>query len=248
MDFKTFRYVAVASLLTVAAADALMSGGANAQATDPTIDDATVLHLTQSAQRTVRQDRLSIELRVEASGVDPARVQATINRRMAAGLEAAHAMSGVEAETRGYSVRQERPANGPMRWVGAQGLALHGGDAASLLKLAGELQQNGFVMSGMVYDVTPATANSLEDELTAEALARLRDRVTKIADEMKLELRNFKNLQVGNVSGGPRPLAMMRAVAAPAGAPPPSAQAGESTLEVTVSADVVMIPRGTAPP
>ncbi|HEX9465798.1 MAG TPA: SIMPL domain-containing protein [Alphaproteobacteria bacterium] len=238
-----------AALLLAAASNA------HAQASDPTADDATVLHLSESAQRLVRQDRLSLELRAEATGTDPARVQSTINRRMAAALDQAHAVSGVEAETRGYWVRQERPAdrqtggNGPTRWHGVQSLSLHGSDTAALLKLAGELQQSGFVMSNLAYDVAPQTARSLEDELTSLALQRLRDRVQRIATDMGLELRNFRNLQIGNVTGAGtpiRPLQMMRAAAA-APAPPPAAEPGETTLEVAVSAEVVLLPRGTPP-
>jgi predicted secreted protein len=244
------RHVLAAALLLVAAPNA------HAQATDPTADDATVLHLSESARRVVRQDRLSLELRAEAMGTDPARVQSTINRRIAAALDQAHAVSGVEAETRGYWVRQERPAterqtggNAPTRWHGVQSLALHGSDTAALLKLAGELQQSGFVMSNLVYDVAPQTARSLEDELSSLALQRLRERVQRIATDMGLELRNFRTLQVGNVTGAGtpiRPLQMMRAAAA-APAPPPAAEPGETTLEVAVSAEVVLIPRSTPP-
>ncbi|TMK25838.1 MAG: SIMPL domain-containing protein [Alphaproteobacteria bacterium] len=45
---------------------------------------ATVLHLSQSAERTLLRDLLRVELRVEESGADPRAVQSAINRRMAA--------------------------------------------------------------------------------------------------------------------------------------------------------------------
>jgi len=44
----------------------------------------TVLHLNQTAERTVIRDLLRIELRVEETGADARSVQAEINRRMAA--------------------------------------------------------------------------------------------------------------------------------------------------------------------
>jgi uncharacterized protein len=204
-------------------------------------DDATVLHLSESAQRVLRQDRLTVEMRVDVNAGDPGRVQATINRRMAAALEAAKAVPDVHVETRGYWVQEERPANAPVRWHGVQGLALTGADPATLLKLAGDLQRTGLVMSGLNYDVAPETARAVEDEITAEALKRLRDRAGRIATEMNLELRNVRDLRVGNVSGRqpPRPF-LMRSAAMPAAAPPPSAEPGDTTLQVTVDADIVL--------
>src|SRR5258708_39488922 len=123
MDCRIVRHAVAAALLLAAASNA------HAQASDPTADDATVLHLSESAQRLVRQDRLSLELRAEATGTDPARVQSPIHRRMAPAPDQAHAVSGVEAETRGHWVRPGRAADraagghGPPRW--------HGGPAAS---------------------------------------------------------------------------------------------------------------------
>ncbi len=217
---------------------------AYAQPAPPTDDDSTVLHLSESAQKTVRQDRLTVELRAEAVGGDAARVQATINKRMETALDAAGGIPAVRAETRGYWVQQERPKDAPLRWHGVQVLALISADSATLLKLTGELQQKGLVVSSLNYDVAPETAKALEDELTAQALKRLRERIDRIATEMKLELRNIRNLQVGNVSAGgqpPRPL-LRQAMAAEAA--PPAATPGETTLQVNVNADVVLIPHG----
>jgi predicted secreted protein len=47
----------------------------------------TVLHLSQTAERSVIRDLLRIELRVEETGADARAVQAAINRRMAAALD-----------------------------------------------------------------------------------------------------------------------------------------------------------------
>ena len=46
---------------------------------------ATVLHLSQTAERKVARDVLRVELRAEETGADPRIVQSAINRRMAAG-------------------------------------------------------------------------------------------------------------------------------------------------------------------
>jgi len=97
-------------------------------------------------------------------------------------------------------------------------------------------------MSRLAYDVAPDTEHAVEDELTTEALQRLKDRVAHIAKDMGLFLRNVRNLRVGNVTGNtpPRPLLMRAMTAAAPAAPPPAAEPGDTTLQVTVDADVVL--------
>lgn len=205
-------------------------------------DDSTLLHLDQTATRSVRQDRLTVELRADVSGADASRVQATINRRMAAALDKAKSVPAVHTATLGYWVEEERPKGEPARWRGVESLQLTGTDAAAVLTLAGALQQGGLVMSRLAYDVAPDTEHAVEDELTTEALQRLKDRVAHIAKDMGLFLRNVRNLRVGNVTGNnpPRPLLMRAMTAAAPTAPPPAAEPGDTTLQVTVDADVVL--------
>ena len=209
-------------------------------------DGQTLLHLADSAQRIVRQDRLTAQLRAEVTGPDAARVQAEINRRMTSALDRARAVAGVRSETRGYYVSQETPNSGPARWRGVQTLVLIGADSGAILALAGELQQapqGGLIMSDLSYDLAPETARAAEDELTAEALKRLRERADRVAAGMGAAVRGFRDLRVGNVDGGrgPRPV-MMRAAMAAQAAPPPTAEPGETTLQVSVDADILIGP------
>ena len=85
---------------------------------------ATVLHLGQSAERTLLRDLLRVELRVEESGADPRAVQSAINRRMAAALDRARQTEGARAETGSYHVGEERPPNRAATWRGSQSLIL----------------------------------------------------------------------------------------------------------------------------
>jgi predicted secreted protein len=231
------RPLALLSLFLLSAATAA------AQAPASRDDSTTVLHLSEFAERVLRQDRLTIQLRAEVTGPDATRVQSEINRRMAAALERARAVPTVRAETRGYWVNQERPQNAPVRWRGQQVLVLIGGDTAATLALAGELQQNGLLMSGMNFDLLPETARAAEDELTAEALKRLRERAARVAAALELSIRNIRDVRVGQIGGQmpPRPM-MMRAEAAGSAAQP-VAEAGETTVRVTVDAEVVLVPR-----
>lgn len=223
----------------------LLAAPAAAQTAAPRDDGTTVLHIGDFAERVLRQDRLTIQLRAEVTGPDAARVQGEINRRMTAALERARDVKSVRAETRGYWVHQERPQNAPVRWRGQQMLVLTSGDTAAALALAGELQQNGLVMSGMNFDLSPETARAAEDELTAEALKRLRERAARVAAAADLSVRNIRDLRVGQVGGQmpPRPM-LMQAEARAAAASPPAAEPGETTVRVNVDAEIILAPRG----
>src|SRR5690606_2680445 len=139
------RFAPLLALALVAAAPAAAQHHPHHDV-DPSL---TRLRLVETAQRTVRQDRLRAMLRAEVSGPDARRVQAEINRRMAAALERAKAEPSVRVETGTYSLYEERPPNAGTTWRGQQSLALIGTEFSDVLALAGELQQTGLVFSGM---------------------------------------------------------------------------------------------------
>jgi uncharacterized protein len=201
----------------------------------------TVLHLTQIAERKVVRDLLRAELRVEEVGADPIAVQAAVNRRMAAALERAHQVQGVAVETGSYSIDQEQPANGPLRWRATQTLILTGKAADALLKLAGQLQSDGLLMSSLSYEVSPETVRGAEEDLTAVALADLARRAASVAEHVHLAVLRYRDLRVGNAETGGQPIPRFAAMAMAA----PVAEPGEAMIRVTVSADLLL---GPAPP
>lgn len=221
----------------------LIAVPSHAQSPAPRGDNgATVLHLTETAQRAMPRDRLRADLRVEVSDGDPRKVQAEINQKMATALERAKRVASVQVETGGYGLWHDRPKDGPARWRGQQSLTLIGTEFADVLALAGELQQSGLVFSGMAFDLRTETARAAEDELTNEALARLRARAERVATEVGLDVLHYRALRVGNASGE-RPMPRLRMEMSTAAAAPPVAEAGEQTVQVTVEAEIVL---GTA--
>ncbi|HZS82140.1 MAG TPA: SIMPL domain-containing protein [Stellaceae bacterium] len=223
------------------AASLLLLAMAPAQAADSEAAPGTTkLHLSQTAERMIPRDRIRVQLRAESVASDPTRVQAEVNKRMTAALDRARAVPGVRAETTGYSVFEEHQTNVASRWHGSQTLVLTGGDFAALLGLAGALQGDGLVMSNLTFELAPETARGAEDELTSEALTRLRQRAERIASDLRMKVVGLGELRVGNVIVNqphpPIPYAMAEAKA-PA-MPPPAAEAGEATVQVTVEADL----------
>ena len=199
---------------------------------------ATVLHLSQTAERSVVRDLLRIELSAEETGADARSVQAAINRRMAAALDRARQVQGVRLETGAYNVGEERSQNAPARWRGSQTVILTGKDADQMLKLAGALQSDGLSTSSLAYEISPETVRGAQEDLTAEALAGLDHRAVSIASHMRLVVQRYRDLRVGNAETGGRPVPRFAAMAMAA----PVAEPGEAVIRVTVEADLLLVP------
>lgn len=231
--------------LILAVALGLLPALAAAQTPSPPVpDNATLLHLGEQAQRMVTRDELHAVLRVEAADADAAKLQAAINKRLQAAVARAKRVAGVTVATGGYSVFQEPPKDKPPRWHGMATLSLVARDAAPLLELAGSLQQDGLVVSSLAYELTPETARSAEDELTGEALARVKQRAERTAAALGLAVERIRDLRIGKAGGvPPGPRMMMLGGAAPGAPPPPVAEPGEAQVTVSVEAEVLLVPR-----
>jgi predicted secreted protein len=197
-----------------------------------------VLHLSQTAERTVMRDLLRIELRVEETGTDARTVQSAINSRMAVALDRARQVQGVRVETGSYNVGEERPQNAPARWRGSQSVILTGKDADSLLKLAGALQSDGLSTSSLAYEASPETVRGAEEDLTSEALAALDHRAASVAGDMHLAVLRYRDLRVGNAETGGRPIPRFAAAAMAA----PVAEPGEAVIRLTIEAELLLAP------
>jgi predicted secreted protein len=236
---KPFAAVAVALLLLSLPAAAAETAGATPR-------DATMLHLNEQARRQVPRDRLVAVLRIEGADADVARLQSDINQRLAAAVARAKAVAGVTLTTGGYYVYQDRPKERPAQWRGSASLTLDAKETAPLLALVGGLQQSGLVLSSLGYELSPEATRAVEDELTAEALARLRLRAQRVAQRLGLSVVRISDLHLGNAGGTP-PVPRLFAAAAPASmsaaAALPVAEPGEATVSVAVEADIELRPK-----
>lgn len=204
---------------------------------------ATVLHLSESAEREVPRDRLRVELAAQSVDTNAAKAQAEVNRRMTAALARIKSAPGVAAETEGYTVYSERSDKAPLRWHAGQSVALTATDFAALLTLVGALQQEGLIVQGMTFELSRERREAVEDELTDSALQRLRRRAEHIAAGLGAQIQRFRDVRIGNAATPPpSPLRVMAAMAAAPGAPPPVAEPGEATVSVVVSADIALTP------
>jgi predicted secreted protein len=225
----------------LALAPAFASAFAAAPAETPTA--GTVLHLSAQAERQVTRDRLRAVLRVEGVESSATRLQAEINRRLTAALARAKAVPEVSSATGGYAVQRESGPNQSVRWRGSATLTLTAREAGPLLDLVGALQQDGVVVGSLGYELTPEAAQAVEDELTASALTRLRERAERVASELGLAVDRIRELRLGNATGaGPQPRVFLAqaGASASASASAPVADPGEATVTVSLEADVLL--------
>jgi len=204
----------------------------------------TEVQLSQRAEKIVARDQIGVSLRVEAKGNEPRQLQDEVNRRMSEALAKAKKFPSVRSSTGGYSVVRAYDAKAPQAWQAMQSLVMESGNLQDCLALAGQLQGDGLVISNMRFFVSPKALAAVQDELTAQAIGELRARSERVADNLGLKLQSMKSVEVGNTAeqAAPMPMRFATAEAAPSSTPP-AAEPGETTVSVTVTATVLMVPR-----
>ncbi len=235
MSYRRILSVGVLGVLALwPLADALADAGAQAPSTQ--------LYLQESASREVGQNVLMATVQAHAEAASPADAQAVVNRDMAAAVERVQTVVEVRAATGSYSVYQRRDRdNKPVGWIAEQGLRLTSENPAALLQLVGALQESGLNLNGLGWQVDEATRRKVQDELTIEAIATLRQRAAAIAASVGMAVGNIDSLRVGGAMEGPRPM-MMRAEAM-AGASPPTALPDQETIRASVEAEITLTPQ-----
>ena len=220
-------------------------------------EGTTIINFSATERRSMPQDLLVASLRIEVEDKsNPAAVQKKINEAMTKALDLAKKESTFKVSTGAYSVYKTsrqiivNQKTGESRsddiWVGAQTIDIESKDAAKLLDVTGQIQGMGFAMNNLAYTLSPEVADKTRDELMVLALKKLTakaDIVAKTLGKTKADLINV------NVDGG-GPIVPMyktmamesRAVAMDAAMPAPVAQAGETDVSVTVSAQALIKP------
>lgn len=217
----------------------------------------TLVNLNATESKTLKQDLLVATLRMEVKDKEAGTVQRKINDTMGKALAAAKKHDTLKIETGSYSLYEYHepiidPKNGEVtnhdkQWRGSQSITIKSTDSESVLKAAGELQDLGLVMSNLQYTLAPETMEKERDALLVSALKKLQDKAGVIAKALG---KSGYDLADVNVDGGaPMPVYYARAakmemaMAASADAmPPPIAEAGESTVSLSVTARVLLKP------
>ncbi|MEW6166000.1 MAG: SIMPL domain-containing protein [Pseudomonadota bacterium] len=175
----------------------------------------------------------------EMSGADPAEVAGRVKAAIAEGLALAKAQPGVAVKSGGTHTWPIYAKGGRAieSWRMRSEILLESRDPEALAAAVGKLQAI-LAIGGMQFAPAPETRRKAENDAVLEAIAAFRAQAARIAATLK---KSYRIRQMSVNAGGqypqPRPLARGAALMAAEAAPMP-AEAGESSLTVTVSGKI----------
>lgn len=210
----------------------------------------SILHVSATEQVEMEQDLLVANLRYEAENESASAVQNEVNTAMKKALETATRVESVKASTQQYYVHEhykDRQRREFKVWRASQGLQLRGLEADELLELTGILQEEGFVLSGLSYMLSPKKREEVTDSLMEAALKKLKSRAVRAAKALGKSDAELLEINVSQHGGQIQPrfakaARMEVASMAMDSVATPSAAPGESTISLTVSANALIKP------
>ena len=226
---------------SIALLAALVAPGAPAQ----TIIDAAptpqpIVTLSASATGSIANDRMHAYLRAEADNPDATVASNEVNARMGKALAKAKAVAGIDVSTTGYTTYQVNEPNRPTRWRVTQSLKLDSADFSALAALVTRLQsQDGVLLSGLNFTVSPAARRAEEDALTQQAIKAWQRRAQAAAQGFGAGGWRTGRVSVQTSDYG-RPPVMRAAGMAAAAAAPVAVEGGTTEVTVTVSGEAIL--------
>jgi uncharacterized protein YggE len=217
----------------------------------------TALNISATEKVEVEQDMLIASLRIQKEGETAKEVQEYINKRMATAMASLKKVKSLKIETGRYYVHPDyryidRKDGSNERvidqWRGSQSVTIKGLVAEDILTMAGKLQDMDFVMNSLNYQLSPKKYDEIRDglmEKTVEALMVRAKRVGKALNKSNVDL---VEINVDARNNTPRPMYAraakmeMMAMSSDAAMPAPVAEAGETTVSMSVSARAILKP------
>lgn len=222
-------------------------------------EGAALVNLSATERLEVDQDLLAATLYFEAQNKDPKALQDEINSVMKKALDATKTAGEVKTSTGQYYVYpyDYDPTPQPIKkgdlreplvrvWRGSQEIMLKSKNAEQLLGLTGKLQEMGLSMRGLGYTISPDLLEETQNSMLEAALKKLQTKADRTAKALGKSKANL--LQVNVDTGGyyPQPMMLARNDAIPTGLSKemaaPVAQAGQSEITMTVSAQALIKP------
>jgi len=216
-----------------------LPGAARAQAPIPR--DQPTVTVSANASASVANDRLQAWLRAEAEHADPAAAANQVNASIAKSLARAKAISNITVATSGYSTQQITEKGRPPRWRVTQMLTITGNDFAAIAGLLTRMQeQDGMLLSGMAFSLSPSAREQAERSLIQQAIRGWQTRAQISASALGFESWRAGHVTVQSNDGGRVYPAMRTATAMTAEVAPVQVEAGVTDVTVTVSGDAVL--------
>ena len=216
----------------------------------------TALNISATERVEVDQDTLVASLRIQQELKSAAEVQNTINTAMDKAIKATEKFPSLKVETGQYYVnpdyRQIKDSQTGERsqeidgWRGSQTLIIKSKAADDVLKVTGEIQDMGFVMNNLNYELSTELYEETRDNLMEETVAALQARAERVAKALGKSSVDIVEINVDAQPMMPQPMyaraQSMELAASSDTMKAPSAAAGTSDVSMTINARAILKP------
>lgn len=218
-------------------------------------DGHTALNISATENVDVEQDMLVASLRIQVEDKDARSVQREINEAMSDAVALAKKSSSLKIETGQYYVHPDYryikvPNENNKRvldkWRGSQTLTIKSEVAEDLLNITGDIQNMGFMMNGLNYQLSQKKHEEVRENLMEKTVKKLRDRAMRVAKALGKSDVDIVEINVDSNNYHPRPVyhraakMEMMAMSADASMPAPTAEAGETNVSMTINARAII--------
>lgn len=200
-----------------------------------------VLSLSADATAEVPTDIVRVTLAAEQEGAEPAAISAALSAKAQQVIAQARRVSGIEAESGGYTIFPSTDRNGRIStWRGRAEVILQSRDFAAASRLAGQLA-NQMQVQNIGFSLSREAREAAERKLTDQAVAAFRDKAqttTRLFGYGSYTIRHVQVGEAGAVTPMPRAYASKAMVAEAAPVP---IEGGKAQVTVTVNGSVQML-------
>lgn len=200
-----------------------------------------VLALSADATSEVPTDVVRVTLGAEQEGAEPGAISAALSAKAGQVIDQARRVSGVEAESGGFTIFPSTDRNGRIStWRGRAEVVLQSRDFATVSRLAGELA-NQMQVQNIGFSLSREARLAAERKLTDQAVAAFREKAqntTRLFGYGSYTIRSVEVGQAGTVTPMPRAFAAKTMMAEAAPVP---MEGGKAQVTVTVNGSVQML-------
>ncbi len=230
------------AVLSITAGTALAATSAFGQTIVAAPPQYPSVNVTASATATVANDRMQAWLRAEAENADAAAAASQVNAAIAKAIARAKATSGVTVTTSGYSTQQIAEKGKPVRWRVTQGITIMSNDFAAVATLLTRMQeQDGMLLSGMSFSLSPNAHDGAERQVMPQAIRSWQSRAPQAATGLGSERWRPGHVTVQTTEPNRvYPMARAATAAAMPEMAPVNVEAGTTDVTVTVTGDAIL--------
>ena len=218
----------------------------------------TALNISATERLEVAQDLLVASLRIQDEAKQAKQVQETINKAMKEAVAEIKKYSSIKVQTGQYYVNPDyryinRPDENNKRildkWRGSQTIIIKSKKSDEILEVTGKLQDMGFVMNSLSYQLSPEKYDEVRDNLMETTIKALMARAKRVAKALGKDNVDLVEINIDASRQNMPPVAYARgaqmemmAVSADKAMAAPVAEAGESMVSMTINAQAIIKP------